>query len=346
LSKHYLFDTIPANIKRGYMKNIQKTVSTLLLAVGLLAGVAITTVSAATSTTGNGMRVAPVRSDLTMQPGSTKVISVFVTNVTGATATYKVLRNDFVSSNDEAGSPALLLNGEINDQHGLKKYMSSVDQVSVAAGKQKEIKVTIAIPKGTPGGGYYGAVRFAQTSPEGKGNLSLSGSVASLILVRVPGDVVEKLSLVSFDARTNDEAKTVFTSGKNIEAVVRFRNEGNIQEQPFGKVLLKKGSKVLGTYEINGGNQPGNVLPENNHVRRFSVDLKDVGSFGKYTLEGNFGYGSAGQLLSAKTTFYVIPMWAIVIGLVIIAAILFLIFGLPRLLKNYNKRILRKAGRR
>lgn len=329
------------------MKKLQKTVSTLMLTVSLLSGIVIASASAATnSTSGNGMRVAPVRTELIMQPDSTKVVSVFVTNVTSAPATYKILRNDFVSSEDEAGSPALLLNGEINDQHGLKKYMTSVDEVTVAPGKQQEVKVTIAIPKGTPGGGYYGAIRFAQTSPGGKGNLSLSGSVASLVLVRVPGDVVEKLSLVSFDARTkNNEPKAVFTSGKDIQAVVRFRNEGNVQEQPFGKVVLKKGSKILGTYEINSGNQPGNVLPENNHVRRFSVDLKNVGSFGRYTLEGNFGYGTAGQLLSAKTTFYVIPVWAIIIGLLIIAFVLFLIFGLPRMVKNYNKRVLRKAGR-
>jgi hypothetical protein len=330
------------------MKKNQKLARAFaFVAAALLVSVAAVTPGLAAtnnSTGGNGTRVAPVRTDLTMQPGSTKTISVFVTNVSGGPTTYKVVANDFTASDDESGAPALMLNGEINDQHGLKKFMTAQSTIAVPSGAQKEIKVTISIPKGTAGGGYYGAIRFVPTTINDGGNLSLSGNVASLILVRVPGDVTEKLSLVSFDARKDNEPKTIFTSNKGIEGVIRFRNEGNIQEQPFGKIILKKGSRTIATYEMNGGEQPGNVLPDS--VRRFTIDLDKVGSFGKYTIEGNFGYGSNGQLLSAKTTFYVVPMWAIIIGLVIIAAILFLIFGLPRLLKNYNKRILRKAGRR
>jgi hypothetical protein len=327
------------------MKKLQTRLSSLLLMALLLVSALTGAVQAASDgASGNGMRVQPVRTDLVIQPGTSKTISVFLKNVTGAAATYTVLKNDFVASDDESGAPALLLNGESNDKHGLKKYMSAIDSLRLKADEQKEVKVTITIPKGVPGGGYYGAVRFAPQSATGNANLSLSGSVGSLILVRVPGDVVEKLSLVSFDARKNGEVRTIFTSNKGIDATLRVRNEGNLQEQPFGKIILKKGSKTLATYEVNGGQQPGNVLPDS--VRRFSVPLDKVGSFGKYTLEGNFGYGSTGQLLSAKTTFYVIPLWAIIIGLLVVAFVLFLIFGLPRLVRNYNKRVLRKAGRR
>lgn len=327
------------------MKKVQKIIVAAIFAVTLLAGAFMITPAAASASgsSGNGMRVAPVRSDLTIQPGDSKVISIYLTNVTGVDATYNVLTNDFIASEDESGAPALLLNGETNDAHGLKKYMSTVDSVRVLAGKQREVKVTVTIPKGTPGGGYYGAVRFSQAAPNSDGNLSLSGSVASLILVRVPGDVTEKLSLVSFDASSGDQPRTLFTSSKDIQATVRLRNEGNIQEQPFGKIILKKGDKTLATYEVNGGDQPGNVLPDS--VRRFTANLDKVGAFGKYTLEGNFGYGSNGQLLYAKATFYVVPVWAFVVGLLIVVTILFLIFGLPRIVRSYNRRVLRKAGR-
>jgi hypothetical protein len=293
---------------------------------------------------GNGMRVSPVRTDLVMKPGTRKSVSVFVQNVTSATTTYKVIENDFIASTDESGSPALLLNGETNDQHGLKRYLTTVDKVTVAAGKQKEIQVNVSIPKGTPGGGYYGAVRFAPIGANGTANVTLSGSVASLILVKVPGDVTEKMSLASFDARQNDNVRTIFTTNKNISAVVRFQNEGDVQEAPFGKVVLKKGGKVLGTYEINGGSLPGNVLPDS--IRKFDVPLKGIGSFGKYKLEGNFGYGSSGQLLSASTTFYVIPVWIILLVVIIVLLILFLIFVFPKMVKNYNRNVVRKASRR
>ncbi len=330
------------------MKNIKD-----ILSVGIFAFVALflalSPVASAASSEGNGMRVSPVRTDLVVQPGSSKIVSVYVRNVTKVEERLKVLVNDFVASKDESGAPALLLNGEANDQHGLKKYVTTQDTVVVAPGTQQEVKVAIKIPTGTAGGGYYGAIRFAPFSGSGdNANVSLSGSVASLILVRVPGDVKEKVTLVSFDARQgkppHDVARTVFTSNKDIKATVRFQNEGNIQEQPFGKVLLKKGDTVVKEYEINHIDQPANVLPDS--IRKFQIQLKELSSFGKYTLEGNFGYGTTGQLITAKTTFYIIPVYIIVLGLIILALILFLIFGLPRVIRNYNKRVLRKAGRR
>jgi hypothetical protein len=136
----------------------------------------------------------------------------------------------------------------------------------------------------------------------------------------------------------------IFTSNKNLQGVVRVRNSGNVQEQPFGRIVLKKGDKVLGSYEINNTDPRGNVLPDS--IRKFSVDLKNVGSFGKYTLQGNFGYGSSGQLLSASTSFYIVPVWMIIIVLLLLALVLFLIFGLPKAVRRYNQNILRRAGRR
>lgn len=330
------------------MKNIRNRVLAATLAVVSLLGLSVGP-SVFAASTGDGMRVAPVKASLVMQPGTSKTVSVYVSNVTGSAAKYTVVKNDFVASEDESGTPALLLNGEENDKHGLKRYMSAVSEVSVGSKQQAEVKVTISLPKDIAGGGYYGAIRFVPgTSTSGDTNLSLSGSVASLILVRVPGDVVEKMSLVSFDARQgeapDDTSRTVYTSNKDIYATVRFRNEGNIQEEPFGKIVLKKGDTIVKQFEINKVEPPANVLPDS--IRKFQVKLTDVGSFGKYTLEGNFGYGSAGQLLTAKTTFYVIPGWAIALGLLVIALILFLVFGLPRLVRSYNKRVLRKAGRR
>lgn len=330
------------------MKKLQTILSAAVLSVAGLCALTMTVVSAATGDDGNGgngMRVSPVRTDLTIQPGGSKTISVYVQNVTSGDATYAVIKNDFIAADDESGAPALLLNGESNDKHGLKDYMSTVERVNVPAGEQREIKVNIRIPSDVAGGGYYGSIRFAPTTPgSDDANLSLTGSVGSLVLVRVPGDVVEKMSLVSFDARKDDAPKTIFFSNKGIEAAVRFRNEGNIQLQPFGKIILKKGDKTIETHEINGGDLPGNVLPDS--IRKFNVGLDKVGSFGKYTLVGNFGYGNDGQLLSAKATFYVIPLWLVIVGLLVIGLILFLIFGLPRMIRNYNKRVLRKAGRR
>lgn len=295
---------------------------------------------------GNGLRVSPVRTDLTVSPGTTQTVTIHVTNVTSTPANLQVIVNDFTAGQNETGEPAILLNpNQYAPSHSLKRFIAPISGFTLQPGEEKDVPVNISVPAGAAGGGYYGAVRFAPAStPQGDNNVTLSGSVGSLILIKVPGNIKEQVNIASFDVRDGDQPRSVFFSGKNLKAVVRFNNQGNVQEEPFGKVLLKKGSKVLGAYEVNSDEPRGNVLPGS--IRRFDVPLNHVGSFGKYTLEGNFGYGSSGQLISAKTTFYVLPIWAVIVGILIILFILFLIFGLPRLIRAYNRRVIRRASRK
>jgi hypothetical protein len=301
---------------------------------------------AATSTqaSNDGMKVSPVRTDVIMSPGQSKTVTVTIQNVTKNDGSYTVITNDF-QAKDETGAPSLLLNGSLNAQHGLKQYMSAPKTVAVAAGQQKEVPVTVTLPANIAGGGYYGAVRFAPaTAGQNGANVSLSGSVASLILVSVPGDVTDNLQIASFSASHGDSSGSFFTSNKDLSATVRFRNAGNVQEQPFGKILLKKGDKTLSSYEINTSDPRGNVLPDS--IRRFDVPLKGVGSFGKYSLVGNFGYSSKGQLVSASTSFYVVPLPLVIVAIIIVLLLVALLAAGPRAIRRYNQRVLRRAGRR
>jgi hypothetical protein len=302
---------------------------------------------AASAVSGDGLRISPVRSDLTISPGKKQTITLYVTNVTAAPETLQALVNDFTANPDESGNPALLLNGRPNSGHSLIQFIQPISNLTLQPGQQAQVPVTIAVPPTAAGGGYYGAIRFIPPSATGtNATVTLAGSVGSLILVKVPGNIVDKVSIASFDVRKNDVASSFFTSNKNLDVVTRFQNEGNVQEEPFGKILLKNRSgKVLAEYEVNNSTPPGNVLP--NSIRKFTVSLGNkVGSFGIFKLEGNFGYGSNGQLLSATTTFYIVPIIAVVIFIAIVLVLLFLIFVLPRLLRAYNQRIIRQASRR
>jgi hypothetical protein len=297
---------------------------------------------------GNGLRVSPVRTDLTINAGETRTVDITVTNVTSSPARLQAIINDFVGNKDESGNPAIILDPkEFAPSHSLKRYIKPIENFSLKPGEQKSITVTISIPSTAAGGGYFGAVRFAPAGEIGTEDqtVSLAGSVGSLMLVKVPGDIKEQLSIASFDVRRDDRPNSFFTTNKNLTVTTRFQNQGNVQLAPFGKILLKdRGGKILGTFEVNSNTPPGNVLPDS--IRKFSVPLKKVGKFGQYKLEGNFGYGTNGQLLSASTTFYVIPMIFIVLFVGIVLLLVFLIFGLPRLVRAYNRRVLRRAGRR
>jgi hypothetical protein len=334
------------------MKKFSRVLSLAIATFSLLVAGATPAFAASqqVSGTGNGLKISPVRTDLTINPGESQSVTVYVQNVTSAEATFQALVNDFVAGNGETGEPALILdNNKYAPSHSLKRFISPVPNIVIAAGETKQIKVTITVPKEAAGGGYFGAVRFAPSSPNSGANqnVTLSASVGSLILVRVPGDIKDNLSISSFDVRksaTEGGGSSFYTSNKSLFAVVRFSNQGNVQEQPFGKIALKKDGKTLQTTEINSAQPKGNVLP--NSIRRFNVPLNKVGSWGKYTIEGNFGYGDKGQLLSATSTFYVVPVLLIVAAVLLLSLLIAAIIVVPRSIRGYNQRILRRGGRR
>lgn len=324
----------------------RRLASMLTVAAGFLI---LVTPGLASAAGGNGLRITPVRTpqDLIIKPGQTQTTPVTITNITTTPASLQVIINDFTSSSDENGQPALLMGtNQFAPNHSLKRFVKPIPSFTLQPGQQKTIIVTIEVPIDAAGGGYYGSVRFAPAGSNGRDKtVTLAGSVGSLVLVRVPGNIKDQMSITSFDVRQGDAAKSLFFSNKKLIAQVRFQNEGNIQEQPFGKILLKDHSnKILAEYEINDVSPRGNVLPDT--IRKFPVDLDKVGKFGIYKLVGNFGYGTNGQLLSASTTFYVVPFILIIGFLAVVALLIFLIFGLPRLIKAYNERIINQARRR
>ena len=312
-----------------------------LISTQLLPGLA----QAATSTGGNGLRVSPVSTNLTINPGETEVVTITVQNVTTAPATLQAVVNDFTATGED-GAPALLLNpGQYAPVHSLKRFVAPIPNVSLAPREAKDVKVEIAIPKGTSGGGYYGAVRFAPVSVNQQNNVTLSSSVASLVLVRVPGNYKEQLGLISLDVRSgqNGSPSILFTSNNALYVYARFQNTGDVQEQPFGKITVKQSSAVVETHEINNSTPRGNVLPDS--IRRFTVKLDKIGWFGKYTVYGDFGYGTNGQLLSGQTTFYIVP-WPIILGvLLLVGVVAFFIFGLPKLKRQYDRNVVRRSRR-
>lgn len=331
--------------------NVLASMGALLAAFALIITTALPAAAATSSTSiggsGNGLKISPVTSDLIISPGQTKTVVVYAQNVTNSAISLQVLVNDFTASGDETGSPALILNpNQYAPTHSLKRFVAPINGITLQPGEQKGVNVVITVPKDAAAGGYYGAIRFTPALTNTNSTVTLSASVASLILVRVPGNVKEDMQLLSLGVNqgTGGASQVLFTGNKNLIATMRFQNSGDVQEQPFGKLLLKQGSKTVATYEINNTTPAGNVLPGS--IRRFTINLDKVGAFGKYTVVGNFGYGSSGQLLSGQTTFYVIPLALIGVVIAIILVILFFIFVFPRMVRTYNKRVIRQASRR
>jgi hypothetical protein len=296
------------------------------------------------SNNANTLKISPVRTDLTVKPGESAKVSVYVTNVTTAPILLKPIENDFVAG-DEKGTPSIILDeNSYAPTHSLKRFMKPIQDVQVAAGATQQVDVTVSVPKDAQAGGYFGALRFTPASNDGSRSVNLSASVASLILMTVPGDLLEILDMTNFDVQQDGGAATNFRSGKDLELLMRFKNAGNVQSAPFGQINVLKSGKTVYSYNFNGNDPKETILPDS--ARKWTIPLKNIGNFGKYTIKGNFTYGTKSQSIDIEKTIWIVPTLYIVIGASLLIGLIALILFIVLFLKSYKKRILRKSRRR
>lgn len=285
----------------------------------------------------NSMRISPVRTDIATDPGTVKEVTVYGQNMSARAVQVRVIVSDFAASTDETGKPNVILEeNAYAPSHSLRRLASvEPSTVTLEPGVRSAVKVKITVPKNAKAGGYYGAVRFVPANNVTTGDstgVSIATNVGSLILLRVNGDLIEKLKLETMDVRQKDKAGTFFNTPDDLKVRVRLKNIGNVQVQPFGKVqLLDRSGKIIEEHEINNTDPRGNVLPDT--IRRFEVDLKKVSNFGKYTVQGNFS-NTNGELITYKTSFWVVPTTYIIAAvgaLLIIGLIVFLTIKVMRL---------------
>jgi hypothetical protein len=335
------------NVKIGKLRGIV----TIAMGIGLLTFSQASVFAAATKSkpapaigNSNSLKISPTRSNATIKAGASGKVELFVTNVTGSAIIIQAIENDFVAG-DESGNPAIILDpNSYAPTHSLKRFMAPIPNITIPAGETKQVDLTINVPKKAQAGGYFGAVRFAPASPGSGQSVNLSASVASLVLLTVPGPVVERLTLTNFDVQQNGDTSGSFRTPDDLGLLLRFKNEGNLQESPLGQVYVRKGNKTLYKYDFNQQEPRSQILPDS--ARRWEIPLKGFGKFGKYTVGGTFSYGTKGQSVEIVKSVWIVPTFVImvIVGVVVILAVL--IGGLWMFLRGYKRRILKSSRRR
>jgi len=262
----------------------------------------------------NGFRLSPVRIDATVEKGHSITENLFVTNVNNYQITAKAIINEFTASNDESGAPAVILdNSQPAPADSFRAITSTIPDVTIDTGKTVTVPVTITVPQNANSGGYYGAVRFVSANTANGNSVTLSASVGTIFLITVPGKLTEQLQLVDFSAAQNGSTASYFTTSKNLQIVTRLQNTGNIHLAPTGKInITNSGGKVIETVDFNNTNPRGEVLPGT--TRKYTYNIQSQNLFGRYSATAYLGYGTLGQVLTVKTSFWVIPFWVLVVG--------------------------------
>jgi len=192
--------------------------------------------------------------------------------------------------------------------------------------ESREVPFVIVVPTGAQPGGHYAAISVGTQPPKaevGGTNIKISSSIASLIFLRVKGDVTEKGIVREFS--TTQE----FYQDANVNFVVRFENKGNTHILPQGEIRVKNifGS-VSDPIKINQQTEFGNVLP--NDIRRWEFKWNagdNWWNMGRYRADLMLTYGEQSKETAGQYFYFWIIKWkplAIIIGSLLFLVIFFI----------------------
>ncbi|MEX0931443.1 MAG: hypothetical protein WDZ88_01695 [Candidatus Paceibacterota bacterium] len=289
-----------------------------LLPVGAFAQYTVETVS--TEGVPKDFVLGPGKTELTLNPGESKVVQLLVTNRTGSDQQFELGVEDFTGSQNTRQTVVLL--GNERGPYSLKDYLSfEARTFTLNHGERAIVPVTVSIPSDAEPGGLYGSVLVSLipkkqdfSGQEVTGSNAIVTRLGSLFFVTVPGLTERDGALEAFDTIGR---KRFFTEGP-IPFQILYRNEGTIHVNPYGIVSIRNIlGDVVGEVQI----EPWFALP--NSLRNREVEWGNSFLMGRYTatLELNRGYN---DIVDTQTiTFYVIP-WTVILTVVGITLIILL----------------------
>ncbi len=321
---------------------MKRIVLATILATLVFSGI-IAPVANAQSGTGGGqaLEIGPPVLNLTADPGQVINASISIRDVSTVDLLVTNQINDF-EANGEDGSPRVILDNAEETAFSIRSWIQPLDQITLKSKQVKSIPLTIFVPKDAAPGGYYGIVRFTGTpvGVDGSG-VSLNASLGTLIFLRVNGEAKEQVTIEEFFPNSGGTKYPLYEF-KPLTLSVRIKNTGNIYEQPTGLVTVKDmfGKPVV-NLPVNAEERI--ILPDS--TRKFDqvIDDSAVGSglmFGYYTAEVTVKYGSNGQSVTEKTSFWVIPWKLILLGVALLV-LAFFVFRI--LIRRYNRAVVQKA---
>lgn len=316
---------------------LRRNLTALIASIFLCIGVFTPVVNAQQA--GSGLQLSPTRSEITANAGEQKTFSIMLKNITPGELTAKAELNDFESDNT-TGNPKIIVDATQRTPYSLSSMLQGLKNVDLKPGETKELKFTVNVPGNASPGAYYGAVRYSVV-PKGTSSaerqIALNASVAHLVFVEVPGNVVQQIKVESLKVQKKNGKPGTFFFSKPEEAALAVHNMGNGFSRPFGRVVIKNGfGKEVHSYDVNNGEQRGLVLP--NSSRTFVNEIGGIKIPGKYSATASVAYGNGGEVVNFKSTFWYMPVWFIIALFVFVLVIAGGVFFL------YKKRFSRGAA--
>jgi hypothetical protein len=318
-----------------------KKIKTLLLFLLLIIIFPFSPVSAQSV----GIKISPVIIEDLVEPGQVLSKIISVTNQSSDSKKLFVYLRDFKGEGEE-GEAKLIIPGSEEGSFLASWITVTNESIDFQPFEEKNIPFTVTIPAETGPGGYYGALVIATEPPklnmdsEDKGAaLAISQQTASLLLLKVKGDIREDADIREFITD-----KSLYNAPFDIEFTARVQNRSNVHIKPAGFISITNFfDKEIIRLDFN--EKGSNILPDS--FRKYRNNWQGTKGFGRYKASLVLSYGTATTLggagmqsMTSANYFWIIP-WKTI--LLVFVGIIFLLSLFWLLLKLYKNKAIKNA---
>jgi hypothetical protein len=250
------------------------------------------------------LTITPPLIKVNMNPGERWTSSVKVVNNSTQPTTVYAQTQDFKSG--ENGGVVFIPNpeAELAEQNYLLSQWIKIDSGSIEIPAQQSVEIPFSIevpPDAGPGGRYAAILTGTRPGDTTQGTaIRVSSLLASLIMLNIRGDVVERGQIREFSTEKS------FYRNPKVKFTVRFENTGNIHLQPQGEIVVydmygEEQEKIT----VNHSTELGNVLPDSTRPWQFKWKAKGGWTrMGRYTANLVIGYGNNSRKTDNRTVYF------------------------------------------
>lgn len=260
------------------------------------------------------LMVAPAKKVFEMRRGGEVSFDVKFTDFS-SDGVYDIVPENFIY--DENGSRQMVPTEDIaNPELSLSNWIEVSERLEVQKSQEEIIPLTIRVPENAPFGDHYATVYFRKRtdaedgSSSGGANLNVSGSVGTVMVVKVLGGTAEKVgSFEGFEIQTREKARNT------ADFVYTYKNEGNtfFSVQGIVEVYGSRAKHKDGAEPLKVLRKKAMVFP--NVTKKVTIPLGDLGDnfseknyfavFRIYEMDGS----ELGELIAEeeKEFYYYVP---------------------------------------
>lgn len=301
----------------------------------------------------NAFSISPALVEISLDRGATNTGVISVASTEDHDASYEVSFQNFVAKGEEGQQDFVADNAIFND---IDWIVPQTGSITIEKGGRVDLSYVLTIPKDARPGGHYVAMFVSQKKESGEigTGASIRSKIGVLFLIRVNGDIDEKLDIESFRVVQHENVLNRLP----VLFETRFKNSGNVHLKPSGDIVIKNVfGRIAGVTPLN----PRGSSVLSNSIRRTESEwtkgsegveaaglLKEIVNewknfaIGPYTASIVGYYGESNHSLSGQIRFWVFP-WHLILAAILLVAAMMVINGIYR--RSLIRMVLKRSSK-